>query len=43
MIASSHPAFAKLGPKLERAARELRNLDAFLGQYDALPPEAVNA
>ncbi|WP_245930585.1 hypothetical protein [Methylobacterium radiodurans] len=43
MIASSHPAFAKLGPKLERAAREFRNLDTFPAQYDALPPEAVNA
>ena len=38
MISSSHPAFAKLGPKLERAQRELDNLDGFLAQYDAFPP-----
>ena len=39
MIASRLPAFAKLGPKLDRAGRELANLDAFLAGYDALPPE----
>jgi uncharacterized protein YutE (UPF0331/DUF86 family) len=36
MISSSHPAFAKLGPKLERAHRELANLDDFLRLYAAL-------
>ena len=38
MIASRLPAFAKLGPKLDRAGRELANLDVFLAGYDALPP-----
>ncbi|GJD56811.1 hypothetical protein [Methylobacterium dankookense] len=42
MISSSHPAFAKLGPKLERAQRELDNLDRFLAQYDVFPPETIN-
>jgi predicted nucleotidyltransferase len=32
-------AFAKLGPKLERAQRELDRLDEFLRLYDAVSPE----
>ena len=42
MISSSHPAFAKLGPKLERVQREIDSLDDFLRRYDSLAPEMVS-
>ena len=42
MITSRHPAFAKLGPKLRRIARELANLDDFLRLNDALAPELTS-
>ena len=42
MISSSHPAFAKLGPKLERVRREIGSLDDFLRRYDSLAPEMVS-
>ncbi len=39
MISSPLPAFAKLGPKLERIEQELAHLSAFLARYDALAAE----
>lgn len=42
MISSSHPAFAKLGPKLMRMQRELDKLDEFLRLADALGPEMMS-
>jgi hypothetical protein len=42
MITSTHPAFARLGPKLERAQRELDQLTEFLRLYEAVPPELVS-
>ena len=42
MISSSHPAFAKLGPKLERVQREIDSLDDFLRRYDSLVPEMIS-
>lgn len=42
MITSTHPAFARLGPKLDRAWRELEQLTEFLRLYDAVPPDLVS-
>lgn len=42
MISSSHPAFARLGPKLLRMQRELDNLDEFLKLNASLAPELVS-
>lgn len=43
MISSTHPAFAKLGPKLERAHRELETLEAFLARDGAMAQDRVAA
>jgi uncharacterized protein YutE (UPF0331/DUF86 family) len=42
MITSTHPAFARLGPKLGRAQHELDQLAEFLRLYEAVPRELVS-
>ena len=41
MISSKHPAFAKLAPKLDRAAQELRNVNSFVDECKE-PSRVVN-